>query len=360
MVGISALQSACESLLRGANEGELLQALVKAACAHLRWSAAAVWRLDTDELLVRWPVDCAAPNWTMVVDLAPDLALQVGGAGDPEALSVLALMAGRLLAEARVRAKLSQRMERLTHRAKEAEERHRNLTLRLTELRGELDTTQQRHVVLSERNRIAQDLHDRAAQTNFLVALKLDWALAHLAEEDPLRAELERLKELAAQAAAQTREAIYALRAPELVEGGLKGGLRRLLRAMEADGFVVNLTVTGIPVPLAPDIEDALFKIAQEALNNARKHSRGSALITALRFSPTTVTLVVQDDGVGLPDEALPERPGRFGLKGMQERVTALGGELQLLTGDEGGLIVRATIPMKGVESHGDPHRHRG
>lgn len=353
------LLAALGALPPSLTEAELLQAVVRIACTDLGWASARIGlgEVTSATALACWPEE-AAFTTSLSVGMPGGLVLEAGGSGDGEALQVLAAVAGKLLEEARLRAKLTTRIEQLARRSRESEERHRNLTLRMAELRGELDSTQQRHVVLSERNRIAQDLHDRAAQTNFLLALKLDWAVAHLAPDDPLRAELERLKELAAQASAQTREAIYALRASEMAEGGLQGGLRRLVRSMEADGFVATLTVSGMPVPLPPEAEDALFKLTQEALNNTRKHSRGSAVIVALRYSGAAVTLVVQDDGVGLPEGA-PE-PGRLGLKGMRERVAALGGELHLMAGDEGGLIVRATIPLKGDEEHGDSHRHRG
>lgn len=240
--------------------------------------------------------------------------------------------AGRLLAEVRLRSRLA--------------DRHRELLLRLTELDQELDSSRERQAVLGERSRIAQDLHDRAAQTNFLVVLKLDWVLARMPAESPLRPELERLKELAGEAAAQTREAIYALRAPEMVHGGVVGGIRSVVRSLKADGIEGSLSVAGMPVPLPQPVEEALFKLAQEAVNNARKHSRGSAVMVTLRYAPSAVTLVVQDNGVGLPPGAEHGVPGHFGLTGMQERVGALGGNLALLAGDEGGLIVRATLPI--------------
>lgn len=358
-VDTARLVAALEALPTSGTEMDVLQGLVHIACNQLGWGMARIRSTENDLLLAHWP-EQGTFYPTDSLPLIGDLLLEVGGTGEIEELRVLTRATAKLLEEVRQRVRLTQRNERLARRSREAEERHRNLTLRLEELRGELDTTQQNHVVLTERNRIAQDLHDRAAQTNFLLALKLDWALAHLASDDPMQSELERLKELAAQAATQTREAIYALRASELAEGGLQGGLRRLVRSMEADGFTASLTVTGIPAPLPPEVEDALFKLAQEGLNNARKHSRGSAVIVALRFSPATVTLVVQDDGIGLPaGEPVEEVPNRLGLKGMRERVAALGGELHLMSGDEGGLIVRAKIPLKGVESHGDSHRNR-
>jgi signal transduction histidine kinase len=166
-----------------------------------------------------------------------------------------------------------------------------------------------------------------------------------------MRPELDRLKELAGDAASQTREAIYALRAPEMVHEGVVGGIRSLLRGLKADGIEGSLSVSGVPGPLPAAVEDALFKLAQEAVSNARKHSEGSAVMVTLRFATEAVTLVVQDNGVGLPPGAEGGIPGHFGLPGMQERVAALGGTLRLLAGDEGGLIVRATIPIERSEA---------
>jgi len=342
--GLQGVRIAVQHLPVGGTEQEILLALPCIACRDLGWGTARVCGDDPQVVLAHWPEQGGLPDaYLASAAILPGLRLEAAGHADPEELVLLAMVAGRLVEEARSRARLAQRNERLARRAREMEERHRSLSLRLAEVRDELDTTQQQHVVLHERNRIAQDLHDRAAQTNFLVALKLDWALAHLEESSPLRGELERLKELAAQAAAQTREAIYALRAPEMAEGGLLAGLRKLVRSMQTDGFTASLTVTGGPVSLQAEVEDALFKLAQEALNNARKHSRGTAVMVALRFTPEHVTLVVQDDGVGMPAE-IPQ--GRFGLSGMRDRVLALDGQFALLGGDEGGLIVRATIPL--------------
>jgi signal transduction histidine kinase len=249
----------------------------------------------------------------------------------------------RLQAENR---RLVGEVERLTRQLREAEERHRGLALRLTELRGELDTSQQRHVILRERNRIAQDLHDRAAQTNYLMKLKLEWVADHLPPGSPLLGELIRLKELAAQATTQTREAIYALRASELSDSGLTGGLRRQIAELQKDGLEADLTVSGVPATLGARLEDTLFKVAQEALNNARKHSQGTAVMVSLRYAPEAVSLVVQDNGVGLPPGAV-SGPGRLGLAGMRARVEAAGGQFDLQSDeDEGGLIVRAVIPI--------------
>lgn len=299
-------------------------------------------------LPLRWPAGREPVAW-----------LQVPPESNPEVLRPYLEVAGRLLVEAAVQGALHRRITDLAQRARRAGERHRRLTLHLEELNRELDASQRRQLVLGERHRIAQDLHDRAAQTLFLIGLKADWLLARFTGDPGLRDELQRLQELAVQGAAQTREAIYALRAPELT-CGLEGGLRRLVRDVEANGLAASLTVTGSPASLPAEVEDALFKMAQEALNNARRHSGGSAVMVSLRYAPEAVTLVVQDDGVGLPAGSaahpaqLPADSRHLGLRGMYERVRALGGRLELVSGDEGGLLVRATVPVTRSGTDGD------
>lgn len=345
------LAAAVSGLPATGSETELAAAIARVAAEALGCGAAGVRRAGRPGWLARCP-EGADVRGEVCVPLAGGLELAVDGCGDAAAVRLLGAVGGRLLEAAAERARLAQKAERAARRAREALEQYRSQTRRLAELRGELDDAEQRHLVLTERNRIAQDLHDRAAQTSFLLALKLDWLMGDLEPGDPLRGELERLKQLAAEAAAQTREAIYALRASELAEGGLQGGLRRLLAAAEGDGFTTRLTVAGTPRALPAGVEDALFKVAQEALNNARKHSRGSAIIVALRFEPSVVTLVVQDNGVGIKNSTDIEKQGRFGLRGMRERVARLGGQLELVGGDEGGLLVRASVPLKGVVTH--------
>lgn len=350
-VQMERLAAAVEALPATGSEQELTAAAARAAVEALGFSGAGVKRPDRPEWLARFPGG-AGLRGEVRLPLAGGLELAADGRGDTEGLKVLAAAAGRLLQAAQERARIGQKAERAARRAREALERYRSQTERLAALRSELDEAQERHLLLTERNRIAQDLHDRAAQTSYLLALKLDWLIGDLEPADPLREELERLKGLAAEAAAQTREAIFALRAPELSEGGLQGGLRRLLGDAGRDGFTTKLTVAGTPRPLPGEVEDTLFKVGQEALTNARKHSRGSAIIVALRYEPAGVTLVVQDNGVGIKNSTDIEKPGRFGIKGMRERLARLGGRLELMEGDEGGLLVRASIPLEGVSTH--------
>lgn len=340
-VGLEQLQTALDKLPTGLGVAGLLRASVRVCCEELGCAQAAVWQKEAPEPLVHWPEEgpyVRSPG-EQQVKLGEEFALAVLG-GVPEAAQ-FGLFVGRLLEEAHV---AEQRLAEAGRRERALAERHRELIMRTEELYQELDAQGRRQLLLGERNRIAQDLHDRAAQNLFLINLKAQWLLDHLDASSPLRAEVERVGELATQGAAQMREAIYALRAKELAEGGLPEGLSELVHGLEKDGLAASLTVTGYRVTLPPEVEDALFKVAQEAISNTRKHSCAGTVVVALRYGADGVTLVVQDDGAGLEPGA--EAKGGLGLAGMRRRVEELGGALTLVTDDEGGLIVRATIPM--------------
>jgi signal transduction histidine kinase len=346
-------------------EDDLLQSAVEAACTCLGATWAVAWRLEASGawvMVARHPADWvglpAEPRrkargelllpCSQERDGGDELLLHIATAKHLQEINAFASVVGRLLCEARQRTRLTERVEELTDRESAAERRYHDLVVRMQELDRELDSAGRRQLVVGERHRIAQDLHDRAAQTFFLINLKANWLLSQVEWDWPLRHELDRLQELSGQGSDQVREAIYALRASELKEAGLPGALHRLVRDLEGEGMAASLTVTGLATPLASDVEDALYKIALEAVTNVRKHSRASSVVLALRFTPGLVTLAVQDDGQGLPDDRIEPDSKQLGLQGMRKRVKGVGGELALMPGDDGGLIVRATIPTRG------------
>jgi signal transduction histidine kinase len=109
------------------------------------------------------------------------------------------------------------------------------------------------------------------------------------------------------------------------------------------------MEVQGEPQPLPPDLELALYRVAQEAVMNVHRHARAERLRVRLIQSHASVTLEVEDDGVGLPDADPALRPGEdgVGIAGMQARLAQLGGALELVRLPQ-GLRVRATAPLKG------------
>jgi glucose-6-phosphate-specific signal transduction histidine kinase len=111
-------------------------------------------------------------------------------------------------------------------------------------------------------------------------------------------------------------------------------------------GIDVQLTTLGPKQPLATAYHSVLLRLAQEALSNVQHHAHAQAALLSLRFEPKSVTLTVQDDGVGLLDGTY-ERPGVHALRAMRYRLAELDGQLDVFEGESGGVTVRGTLPLE-------------
>ena len=117
----------------------------------------------------------------------------------------------------------------------------------------------------------------------------------------------------------------------------------------ETSSIEADLVVAEWAVPLPSHIESALFTIAQEALSNVRRHARATIVIVTIQVNSDRAMLVIQDNGIGLTDQvrqSYQNNTMHLGLKGMQHRAEDLGGQFFLANGEEGGLIVKAVIPL--------------
>ena len=203
--------------------------------------------------------------------------------------------------------------------------------------------------VIEERNRLARDLHDSVSQTLFSVGLTAE-AAALLVDRDPAQAkvELQTLQGLARDALQEMRSLIFELRSAELEADGLVPTLRKhvevLSRLRSAE---IDLQVRG-ERRLALDVERELFRIAQEALNNALKHSQASKITLELEMRRRQVTLAVSDDGVGFDLDDPKIRSKRLGLTSMRERVEGIGGSLQIDSTQGAGTSVKVEVPIGG------------
>jgi signal transduction histidine kinase len=185
--------------------------------------------------------------------------------------------------------------------------------------------------VVEERNRLARDLHDSVAQSLYgLVAFAGAGSnLVATGDVEPLEAYLNRMEKTAQQALNEMRLLLYELRPPTLEQEGLVGALRTRLDAVEGRvGVQVELKVDE-SIQLSPRAEEVFYRVAQEALNNALKHSAASAVYVHLQRVDECIELSVVDNGVGFEVETA-RSAGRFGLVGMQERATEMGGLLTL------------------------------
>ncbi len=238
-------------------------------------------------------------------------------------------------------------------RTAELERRNQELSKFATDLQTlhhELTEAQKRQMLTDERSRIAQELHDRVQQTLFTIGLKADWIMGQLPPHSTLARPLRAIKQLASLGTAQVRDAIFALSSTELQEGGLVSMLYTLIQNLrESSTLEVDLVVTEWALPLPSHIESTLFTIAQEALSNARRHAQATTVMVTVQVSSEQAMLVVQDNGVGLSTQVFQtyrNNTVHLGLKGMRHRVEELGGQFLLTNGEEGGLIVKAVIPL--------------
>jgi signal transduction histidine kinase len=203
------------------------------------------------------------------------------------------------------------------------------------------------YAVVEERNRLARELHDSVTQSLFSVTLLSEAAL-NLLDRDAAKARerLERANELAQGALAEMRALIFQLRPMTLQEEGLLSAAKKHLDAVHSrDGRVVELQVTGAARRLPAPIEDASFRIIQEALNNVIKHARSERARVELDFGATFLRVSVIDTGVGFEPSAR-RQGGKLGMTSMRERAEAAGGCLTVSSSPGQGTTVRAEFPV--------------
>jgi signal transduction histidine kinase len=214
-----------------------------------------------------------------------------------------------------------------------------------------------------ERLAIARDLHDVVAHSISVINVQANTAL-HLMDRQPERAHeaLTAIREVSGQALGELATVLGALRAGDHAAGGAPlapvPGVARLdelaARARSA-GFAVSVTAHGPVRPLPAGVDAAAYRIVQEALTNAVRHSAGRSATVQLRYGPVDLEIEVADDGTsaapavdtGNPDTApskLANRTGN-GLRGMAERARALGGSLDAGPRPGGGFHVLARLP---------------
>jgi signal transduction histidine kinase len=196
--------------------------------------------------------------------------------------------------------------------------------------------------VVEERQRLARELHDSVTQALYTVSLYAEAARLALAagKHDVVAHDLHELHSLAREALIDMRVLIFELHPPALKEEGLVAALQARLAAVEArTGLRAELQVQGDGTPPLA-VEEELYWIAQEALNNVVKHARAQHVAVCLELSAGQVCLEVRDDGAGF-DLGQAKKAGGLGLRGIEQRVRRIGGELTVTTSPGGGTQVR-------------------
>ena len=206
----------------------------------------------------------------------------------------------------------------------------------------------------SERLRIARELHDDTAQALTGLSRRLDMLVDTLPSNDDQLPEemskrLEELREQSDRILEGVRRFSRDLRPPVLDDLGLLPALKWLATALEEQhGIAANIGVLGEQHRLPDDVELALFRIAQEALSNVRKHSGASAVELTVDFRGGEMTMVIADNGKGfeLPRSTSDlTTSGKLGIIGMQERTRLLGGTLAVHSEPGEGTRIEVTVP---------------
>ncbi|MFW6070123.1 MAG: ATP-binding protein [bacterium] len=201
--------------------------------------------------------------------------------------------------------------------------------------------------VVEERQRLARELHDAVTQSVYSLTLLAETGRRAAAAEqwDAVGGYLERLGHISQEALKEMRLLLYELRPATLAREGLVGALQRRLDAVEGRaGVRTRLLLPAQEVTLPALVETALYRIAQEALNNALKHARATAVTVRLRQEEGAVALEVEDNGRGF-DASAGESSG-LGLANMRERAEQLGGGVTIRSTPGEGTSVTARIPL--------------
>jgi signal transduction histidine kinase len=199
--------------------------------------------------------------------------------------------------------------------------------------------------IVSERNRLALELHDAVSQKLFSLVLSAE-AAATMLERDraEARGQVARLGELAREALDELRALVFELRPPELERDGLGGALRKhvdVLRKLHP----VEITLVVGELASEPQRDREILRIAQEALHNALRHAAAQRVAVRLAAPDGRLLLEVADDGVGFEPDDPQLRSKRLGLTSMEERAQRLGASLEIRSNPGTGTTVRLELP---------------
>ena len=202
--------------------------------------------------------------------------------------------------------------------------------------------------ITRERTRMAREIHDTLGHYLTIITIQLE-TMSKLQEHDPARVhtEIEEARRVAAQCMQEVRIAVAALRPTSIANLDLKQALIQLAsefrRAVPETELTLDLE-TLLPTHSA-ELQLALYRAAQEALTNVRKHTRAAKVLLRLRYENESIELMVRDNGQGMmATDFLPQQSSGFGLIGLRERIELLGGQVSYGPAEPAGYRVTARI----------------
>jgi signal transduction histidine kinase len=204
--------------------------------------------------------------------------------------------------------------------------------------------------ILSERNRVAREIHDTLAQGLAATSVQLALAKKNVnGASEALGHHLEAAHELVRESLSEARDSIWNMRAHILESRDLAGALGEILKQRcDGTGIETNVEVSGHSRRFAPATENNLLRIGQEAIFNATKYAKAKRITVKLDFGAREFRLVVNDDGCGFDASHPPTAAGGFGLMAMRERATELKGELRVNSDSAHGTEIIFTMPLFG------------
>ena len=207
-----------------------------------------------------------------------------------------------------------------------------------------------------ERRRVAREIHDGPAQLLANVVMRID-VCQKLADSDlkRLKSELSQLKDLIRESLQDVRKIIFDLRPMALDDLGLVPAMRSFMKEFQdKSGLEAEVLTFGEDRRFSATLEVALFRLAQEAINNVWKHSQAKKVTVKIEFSPSGIRIVVSDDGKGfdVAAEKAASRGNRFGLISMRERAELLHGRVKIESQPGAGTRVIFTVPLPEDESY--------
>ncbi|WP_433530060.1 sensor histidine kinase [Micromonospora sp. CA-263727] len=216
-------------------------------------------------------------------------------------------------------------------------------------LHAQLITQAREAGVLDERQRMAREIHDTLAQGLTGIITQLEAAEQTRDRSADWRRHVDNALSLARESLTEARRSVRAVRPEPLETARLPDVLSELGGRWSAlHGVPASVSTTGTPRPLHPEIEVTLLRAAQEALANVARHAAASRVGLTLSYMSDVVTLDVRDDGTGFDVTDVPaarEPDGGYGLTAMRQRVTRVGGRLDVESEPGGGTAVSASVP---------------
>jgi signal transduction histidine kinase len=210
----------------------------------------------------------------------------------------------------------------------------------------ELRRLSRQAAVDEERERLAGDLHDIVTQTVYSASLFAEAARESLRAGNPAKAEqhTQTILQRTDQALRELRLLLFELRTETLTRKGLVSALQERLQTVELRAGIEAEVYAPELANLPPAVEDAFYRVALEALNNALRHARARKVEIFVTLEGGELVMVIADDGVGFAQKA--KVPGGMGLDGMKKRIAKIGGRLHVLSTPAGGTRISVRAPL--------------